>query len=369
MQPSRRIALWVCSILIVCLATFVAGEVIFRLLLFSDVSFMQRFRSPDLYGSWDSDDNYWKLYYLFGGRFRPPEHPHPQLGWVGAFSRETYLHEDVDRVGNRIPILLYGDSFAECSTIEDKQKCFQGLVNSDPQLSGRFFLLNYGVGGYGVDQMYLLLKDSLPHYENPFVVVGIMTQDLDRSALSVRIGQKPFFRIERGQLILKGVPVEQDPGRFFSENPPQVVSYLARMWANTGGRFTRVKQFILGTEEQKNTKITVNEKIILEIVMELRQRRIPHLFVIFYPDWIYDDPADWREMFLRTLLETHRIPYLSTKEIIWDDAKKVGKHPKDYHYDGHPTARAYQVLSQALKTRVLEKLDEDQLIPISSLTQ
>lgn len=350
------------TILIVCVATFVAVEVIFRLLLFSEVGFMQRFRSPDLYGLWDSDDDYWKLYYLFGGRFKPPEHPHPRLGWIGRFFPETYLHNDAHELGDKLPILLYGNSFAECSTIENKRDCFQGIVNSDPELSERFFLLNYGVGGYGVDQMYLLLKESLPYYQNPFVIVGIMTQDLDRSALAVRIGQKPFFSVEDGELVLKGVPVLKDPTDFFSENPPRIVSYLARIWANRDGRFYRVRHLILGTEQQVRTKKTVNEKIILAMVAELKRRNIPHLFLIFYPDWIYNDPADWRELFLRNLFESHRIPYLSTKELISEDAKRSGKQPKEYYYDGHPIATAYRLIGDVLKAYVLHEFDQERPI-------
>ncbi|CAI4032560.1 hypothetical protein DNFV4_02990 [Nitrospira tepida] len=339
--------------LVVSLGTMVVCEVIFRVLLFSGADFMQRFRNPDLYGAWDSDDDYWKLYYLFGGRFKPPEHPHPRLGWIGTFSPETYLHNNAGEVGDKIPILLYGDSFAECSTIANKNECFQGIVNNDSELGRRFFLLNYGVGGYGVDQMYLLLKESLPLYRNPFVIVGIMTQDLDRSALAVRIGQKPFFSVEDGALALKGVPVSPHPAVFFAENPPRIVSYLARMWANRDGRFYRIRQLILGTEDQVRIKKMVNEKIILAMVAELNRRNIPHLFLIFYPDWIYNDPADWREMFLRNLFEEHHIPYLSTKEIIQEDARKSGKQPIEYYDDSHPTADAYRLLAGVLKAHIL----------------
>lgn len=152
-----------------------------------------------------------------------------------------------------------------------------------------------------------------------------MTQDFDRSALAVRIGQKPFFHIENDVLVLKGVPVDQRPTVFFQEHSPQIVSYLARMWANRDGRFYRLRKLILGTEGQVLAKKAINEKIILAMDAELKRRNLPHLFLIFYPDWISDDPADWRELFLRNLFEAHHIPYLSTKETIWEDAKKVEK--------------------------------------------
>lgn len=239
-------------------------------------------------------------------------------------------------------------------------------MKSDAQLNERFFLLNYGVGGYSVDLMYLLMKESLPHYRKPFVIVGIMTQDLDHSALSVRIGQKPFFRVEDGELVLNGVPVLKHPASFFSENPPRIVSYLARMWANREGRFYRIRKLILGTERQVQTKKAVNEKLILAMAAELKQGNIPHLFLIFCSEWMYDDPADWRELFLRNLFEAHHIPCLSTKELIWEDARTSGKHPKEYCDDGHPSVSAYLFLTGSLKAHLLGQLDERGMVPATA---
>jgi hypothetical protein len=68
--------------------TAVASEAIFRVLLFSKVGFMEKFRIPELYFDYDSESNYWKLYYLFDGKLKPPANPHPLLGWVGDFSRK-----------------------------------------------------------------------------------------------------------------------------------------------------------------------------------------------------------------------------------------------------------------------------------------
>ena len=183
--------------------------------------------------SYDSESNYWKLYYLFNGKLKPPANPHPLLGWVGDFSRETYLHNEASNINGRKAVLLYGDSFAACATT--KEECFQGMLNADDEFASEGYLINYGVGDYGVDQIFLLLKNSLHHFQNPFVIISFMTHDVDRSTLSVRIGQKPYFEFVGGELVLRGPPINSDPNDFFAKNPPRVPSYLFRLWVQGNG--------------------------------------------------------------------------------------------------------------------------------------
>jgi hypothetical protein len=49
-----------------------------------------------------------------------------------------------------------------------KEECFQGILNADDKFAARCYLLNYGVGNSGVDQIFLLLKNSLDHFPKPF---------------------------------------------------------------------------------------------------------------------------------------------------------------------------------------------------------
>lgn len=350
----RNLIFTLCTIALLSGATLVLCEITFRLLLFSKFEFMQKFRSPDLYASYDSEDNYWKLYYLFGGKFGPPANPHPELGWIGKFSRDTYVHDHATDAGSRTPVLLYGDSFAECSTIPNKQECFEGLFNGDPAFSRHHYLLNYGVGSYGLDQVFLLLRGSLRHYKDPFVIVGIMTWDLDRSAHSVRIGQKPFFQVEDEALVLKGVPINQKPDEFFRLNPPNVWSYLLRLWALGDGPFWRVRQAIQGVQERQRNMEGINEKILVEIIRHLRRQGAPHMFVIFYPSWVYQDPADWREVLIKRVLDENGESYFSTRELVFEDAKRLGKNPKvDYYSDDHPTAYQYKLIAERIKPYIL----------------
>jgi len=189
------------AVLIVFL-TLGGAEFAFRALLFSEAPFVKPLQKAGLYADCTSSDDYWKLLYLFPGHDEPSgaryqrgskvSHYDSQLGWVNSLiSPETYRHTDAADLGSRTPILLYGDSFAQCRTRPDE--CFQGLVNGDPQLNSTHRLLNYGVWGYGLDQIYLLYRKTIDLYEDPIVGISSLPEDMDRAVLTVRDAPKPHF--------------------------------------------------------------------------------------------------------------------------------------------------------------------------------
>jgi hypothetical protein len=106
-----NVALATVSIILLLLAI----ELMLRQILFHPVRGFGRLRDPGRYADYFSEDDYWKLYVLLGTRWRAPAEPHPVLGWVGNFDRETYIHNDFPALGGRRAVLLYGDSFAECT--------------------------------------------------------------------------------------------------------------------------------------------------------------------------------------------------------------------------------------------------------------
>ena len=336
--------------------SFLVGEAGFWALLFSQGQFFQKFRDPSLYADFLSDDDYGKLYYRFGGKYKPPKHPHPLLGWVDLFEGNSYRHNATDEVGNRRPVLLYGDSFARCSGGKFGDKCYQFILNYDKSSGADFFLLNYAVGGYGFDQIFLLFKNSIDNYSNPLVVLSLMTQDLDRSILSVKTAQKPFFEISEDQLVLKGTPIDPNPARFYAEHPPDVTSYLYRLWLYQDGRPWRLRQMLRGTEEKKRKKLQINEKIFLGIIEELKRRRLPHVFLIYHrKNEVNMKESNWRDKFIKRNLRQQNVPFISSKEVILRDFKEHNKNLDDYFIpdDGHPSTYQHQLLAEKIKEWVM----------------
>jgi len=338
--------------LLTIVGLLVISEFVFRALIFSDLPYMWRFRNPSMYANYFSDDEYWLLYHRFDGKYQPPTHPHPILGWVGSFDTDTFIHNEASRVGKRRPVLLYGDSFAACN----EKPCFQDVLNNDPAFSKKCYLLNNGVGGYGLDQIYLLMRQSIQKYNNPLVIFSLLTEDIDRTILSVRIGQKPRFILQDGKLRLAGIPINDNASDFFEKTRPQVNSYLFQMGLH-GKVFPNWVASTLNREGVKrNEKITLTRAILKEAIADLRENGIEFLFLVFVGNWkgessIMED-RDWRLDTIVQVIKDENVNYINAKDVLRADMAETGRTVEEYFIpgDGHYNGYANTVVAGRLKT-------------------
>ena len=120
----------------------------------------------------------------------------PSLGWVEG---PTSITGDANiDPKNSIRIAAFGDSFTERSGIQKLALEREGLE-----------VVNFGVGGYGLDQSYLrYLRDGATS-DFDIVLIGFMTENSNRNLNVFRhfylpfrgaIFSKPRFRIKDGEL-------------------------------------------------------------------------------------------------------------------------------------------------------------------------
>ncbi len=346
--------------LIICL--FFA-EWVYRKALFGGNDAFNTLRKPELYADYFMDDDYWKLYHIFSsGEYKAPANPHPLLGWIGDFDRQTLRHNKTDSVKKRKPVLLYGDSFAECA---EGAECFQYLLNNDSAFNKNNYLLNYGVGGYAVDQIQLLFKNTYKQYEKPFVVFSIMCSDLDRTILTNRIGQKPYYEIVADTLMLKGVPIEKDPEKFFTEHPPEISSYIWRRLVYTPRNPLpdRIKVWLKDEDEKNNYKMQLNEKVLQAAIDELKKNNIDFTFLVFHyvqkdnHQFSVETEDNWRDKFIRSFIEKNHLPYIWSKDLIKNDTAYHKDNLDKYMMEsnGHPTTYFNQLIANEIKKQVLAK--------------
>jgi hypothetical protein len=327
-------------------ALLLMAELCYRSLLFSNVSWIEPFRRPELYADWYSDGDAWKLHYLFG-HWSGPAKPDPLLGWIKPdILPGSYRHKAMDALGSRAPVLLYGDSFAE--GLSPSQ-----FFSPSHRLSTRYCLINYGVYGYGLDQIYLLYTRTINILKNPMVVIGLLDTDLDRSVLNVRDGQKPYFRVEGETLQLCGVPIDSDPHRFFATHPPKIYSYLFRGAARS--LMSSLRHGSLETAADQDAEVrrkkAVNGAILAAMIADLKKRKIRYVFLIFESPVQFFEPLDWRAQFIVRALRQHGAKYILAREVIERQLLRdtycpqvVMNSPRDFH----PNARYYELVVQAL---------------------
>ena len=104
--------------------------------------------------------------------------------------------------GRRIAVL--GDSFTFGEGVSDWET-YPFLLD---QLLPDAEVLNFGVHGYGLDQMLLYLRAEILTYRPDVVVLGYVDEDIYRDILSFRDYEKPRFKqLEDRSLQLENVPV------------------------------------------------------------------------------------------------------------------------------------------------------------------
>ena len=336
------------------LITFFIAEYALRWALFKSGDSFWNLKKPFLYSDHIKhkheeffNDDYWKIKNMMKHDFQV-EKPDSLLGWWGFFEPNTYIPWGIQKLENKRPVLLYGDSFSMCIKQVD---CFEDILNSDSTFNKSHHLFNYGVGAYGVDQIYLLFNETVDRFEKPFVIFGFLTTDLDRSMLTIRDSQKPYFKLENDELELYGPPFTLPTDKWIEENPPKIKSYL---W----NRFKSSDFFPI--KPSKNRELdyieeikTLNTKILKQAFKKLKSFGDNYVVLLFQPG---DHPVtEWRLHYARDLFEKHNIPYICDLDIRMADTNYTDYDIDRYVVkgDGHPTTYLNQLISNELKEYIL----------------
>ncbi|MCA0301887.1 MAG: GDSL-type esterase/lipase family protein [Proteobacteria bacterium] len=103
------------------------------------------------------------------------------------------------------PILAVGDSYTFGDEVDDGQTWPAQLQ----ALTGRR-VLNGGVSGYGFDQSVLRAEQLAPKVGPAAIVVGFIADDIRRTEMRrLWSADKPYFVLEDGALVPRGVPVPE----------------------------------------------------------------------------------------------------------------------------------------------------------------
>ena len=314
---------------------FVMGEAMLRV---SIAAGAKRFRAPGLYAYELSEDDYWKLFALWDEPFAP-DRIHPTLGWSQTYVTETNplgLEERTLRQlhSNNSKILFYGDSFIKGKSDEE----FQIPRFMTTKLPGTD-VIDMGVGGYGTDQILLLFKETHRLVENPLILLGNLTFDMDRAALTIRGPLKPYFDVNDATMVPKGPPFARDQKPYLREHPPAIKSYLLAL----------LRRKFSDPDTKQNLIESVNAKIMAEVKSIVDREKLRLFYVIFY-DEAELTTTRWREKFMRSQLERLQLPYISTKEILLKYAE-THNVPLSAFYkqgDAHHNNLGNQVISEGI---------------------
>jgi len=314
---------------------------------------------PAHFGDPACDEAYWNVVHWRTAADDTRGHPRHdrRLGWrSGRLSAGSLEHRDEAALGGRRPVLLFGDSFAEGiwpDTVDDFSALF---ARSD--LAADFALLNHGSGGYGLDQIALLVGDVLPRYveRRPVVLVSLLVDDdIDRCVLAFRVWPKPRLSVVDGRLVGEQRPV------------PTLAEYLERHGALgallvddfAAGLARRVRgdrRAALEAEKQ-----ALARALLERTVADLRGAGVEFLFVLFRQGRSIADPqaCGWRARLCVETLDRLAAPWVDVGPALREHAARSGREvwayflPSEHrgagHYNALGDAVAFEVLREGLR--------------------
>lgn len=245
-------------------------------------------------------------------------------------------------------ILAVGDSFTYGDEVRDEETWPAQLQ----RLTGRR-VFNGGVTGYGFDQTILRAEQLAPTHKPAVVVVSFIADDIRRTEASrMWWRDKPWFAIERGELVLKGVPVP---------NRKRLPIHIRRRLDQILVDWPPALQHLVGYHKAAHH---------LGFGLELAQRLIERLakmqdggdvrLVVMaqYPPhtWVYKQFEEEQRQIAGTLLDCATKCGLATL----DTFRRLAVEPKplDFYAATHMNARGNQAIASLLAARLPELTEQ-----------
>jgi hypothetical protein len=369
-SPSRRVryARIALSLALGVVLSCITAELVLRYLVYHPEASLgglgEHVRVPQDYGDMSSDDDTWKLQFMWVDPAHAVgnQNPDPLVGWTNHLvAPGTYEHAELASLNGRTPVLFYGDSFAQCNTSADE--CFQSLLERS-DLADRYRLLNFGVGGYGFDQIYLLLAHSIDRYAalDPVVIVSLLLEDdLDRSLLTFRGWPKPRLQLVDG-VPTPTAPVVTDPHEYLRLNPIAFPSFLWRfLLFKEMPALSGLQKLLRGDTHRVAEKRELNRAILAAIERLLAERRLRHFVLLFHVDVASLAPVakcDWQEPLVVDTCRELSIPLVDTRPYLAAAAKTLkcdawrfyGRHGVlNGHLNALGNAIAFEAIRQGLR--------------------
>jgi hypothetical protein len=350
----RRLLLW--TVYLAFLAVLFEAAARFVLM---DETRLSRIGSPYSEASWRL--RFVLRYARTGPATNPLEVPDRARGWallpglreVPAFAGRTVSsnaqglrgvreHGAPKPAGTR-RILAFGDSFTFGEDVGDAETFCHRLGGMLPGVE----VLNFGVRGYGHDQMLLYLKEAAARYQPDVVLLGYVTDDATRNLSGFRDFAKPRYQLADGRLVLHGTPVPT-PDEVLAAEP-----YRSKLF-DLATIFGQHAAWRSGRRQREATALTF--AILREFFREVAAMRARPL-VVDLPVWdelrVADPSPLPREQGLETFCRAEGLPYLRLRPLFLAHERAGGRLETRAHWGAVEHWLAAQAIADFVRERGL----------------
>ncbi len=261
---------------------------------------------------------------------------HPTRGWTPKpnmktgtglrYTTNSHGWRSLYEFGNdpeRYQVIIVGDSFAFGDEVDDSDTWPHLLQQLDERLN----VINMGVTGYGIDQMYLTLSEATDEFAPQLTIAAFIGDDLNRSLLDFRDYKKPRFVLDKnGELKLTNTPIGS-PAEVYQElqqRHHRSTSELINL-SRSAGRSSEV------VEKEQSSWFFLNERLFAH--MEKIARKQDAEFLMLYlpsgPELVDPSLRTPGERFFQQYQKTHGNLFLNPRQALLEAPfKKSEEHYK-----------------------------------------
>jgi hypothetical protein len=281
-----------------------------------------------------------------------PSEQHPTLGWLPAedsLDARGALTIQGAPLDPQQTIALFGDSYT-AGTTPAGTRISDALQRLRPQAQ----ILNFGVGGYGLDQILLRLEDRLGVL-NPGdqVLIGVLTTDLDRTILPLRDAPKPWFSLSSAGDLTLHPPAQGSTTQWFASHPIAATSLLWRRVIRTAQLQSARSAESTKPDCQVQEKTELSHALLSRMGAVCRDAGLHCTLLSLHRPIDLAQGGGWRAELLHSA-QTHGLKLIDTAALMRD---LEGGWAEMYGRDNHPSAAGNQQLARWID-RALSESDE-----------
>ena len=267
--------------------------------------------------------------------------PDGQLGYVRKADVRTPCHETTnfatrgirDYAATGRKIVFFGDSFVESAACSDDT-----LTAKLETLTG-VDTLNYGIGGYGLDQIYLYFKREQPRFDRreTLFLIGLIEDDLGRVLLRVRSSPKPYFTISDDKLVLHTGHIHPDSLNDYFVRPPErfYLYYFLR------GRFGEpvYRSLMRETRDARQQATYALTRSLIGAFADLRRETPFTLALVIFPT-----PGAPFDSTVLSMMRAENIPVVDLQSCLL----RSNRPDRELYAELHPTSLGNELLARCL---------------------
>jgi len=351
------------NILLVTISLFMAlalGEFVLRVVGVGKVKFQEKPRV----GWVNVPENVWV------------EH-HSVLGWYSQKTKAALLESSnfpqvivhtnasgfrgsreyaIEKPQGVIRIAVLGDSFVFGFGVQDGE-AFPALLEAQDKSRE---VLNLGVPGYGMDQIYLSYREIARKYHPDIVLIGIFPEDFWRSTRSFADSGhvKPYFSLSaKGELVLHNVPIPPPFSLKTDQFPPLLEQSSAQKILEKSVLFRLAKKPAL--KLAKNMRLIdpndseewqVGRAILSRLIDEVRADKAIPVVVLMPPqDWAQSARKTSLERSIIRFVDREKVDFINLKPAFNDAVAKDGLETYYIKNDWHWTPRGHALAAKTIE--------------------